>query len=269
LIRNKRKIKPWLITIIVLYILGGVVLYFVQERIIFHPVKLPASYHFTFKEPFREIDLRVTPDKRTSIVQFTVPDSVCKGVVLYFHGNMENITHYEACVTTFTRNDWEVWMIDYPGFGKSTGKRTENILYDDAQEFYKMAAARFPATEIIIYGRSIGTGIACKLASIRGCKRLILETPYYSMDALARHYFLIYPVMPMTKYAFPSNLFLKNVQAPVTIFHGSHDEIIPYRQSKNLMKIIPHGELITIANGEHNNLAGFQEYQQKMDSLLR
>jgi alpha-beta hydrolase superfamily lysophospholipase len=65
-------------------------------------------------------------------VQFTTPGSVCKGVVLYFHGNKRNIERYASFAPYFTRNNYDVWMIDYPGFGKSTGERTEKILYRDA-----------------------------------------------------------------------------------------------------------------------------------------
>ncbi len=104
----------------------------------------------------------------------------------------------------FTRNKYEVWMMDYPGFGKSTGKLTEQIMYDDAATLYQMARARFSKDSIIIYGKSLGTGVASQLASVKDCKRLILETPYYSIEALMKHYAFIYPVSLMAKYHFPN-----------------------------------------------------------------
>ncbi|HLG39384.1 MAG TPA: alpha/beta fold hydrolase, partial [Chitinophagaceae bacterium] len=167
-------------------------------------------------------------------------------------------------------NNYEVWMMDYPGFGKSTGERNEDILYDDALQFYQMARARFGKDSIIIYGKSLGTGIASHLASVRDCKRLILETPYYSIDALFSHYAFIYPVTPMSKYHLPTYRYLEKTDVPVAIFHGTNDEVIPYNHSKRLIKIAKTDiELITIEKGKHNNLNDFPIFHQKMDSVLQ
>ena len=244
-------------------------MYFTQDAILFHSQKLSADYQYKFDIPSREINYPVTDKKNLSIVQFTVPDSICKGVVLYFHGNRKNINRYVPYVKNFTKNGYEVWMMDYPGFGKSTGERNEKVLYEDAYRLYKMARKSFSVDSITIYGKSIGTGIAAQLASTRDCKRLILETPYYSIDVLAKHYFFIYPVNPMTRYAFPIYEYLENVTAPVTIFHGTKDGTIPYSHAEKLMKKIKsQGELVTINNGKHNNLVSFELYQKKLDSLL-
>ena len=159
-------------------------------------------------------------------------------------------------------------MIDYPGYGKSTGKRSEKTLYEDALNFYKIAISKVSAEHIIIYGKSLGTGIAAQLASVRDCKRLILETPYYSMDALAKHYFFIYPVMPMTKYTLPTYQHFEYIKAPVCIFHGTKDAVIPYKHATWLKEKKTGTELITIEGGKHNNLNEFGLYQHKLDSLL-
>ncbi len=263
-----KKIWKWFKITAVIYIVIGVALYFLQDKFIFHPEKLPADYIYKFDIPFREIDLRVNEEKNISIIQFTVPDSVRKGIVLYFHGNRKNINRYAPFAANFTKNGYEAWMMDYPGYGKSTGERSEKILYDDALLFYKMAINRVAADSIIIYGKSLGTGIAAKLASVRDCKRLLLETPYYSMDALAKNYFFIYPVMPMTKYAIPTFEFFKNISAPIHIFHGTRDGVIPYKQARWLAAKKPGTELITIEKGRHNDLNDFPLFHQKLDSLL-
>jgi hypothetical protein len=182
---------------------------------------------------------------------------------------MENVEHYRQYPGYFTKQGYEIWMMDYPGFGKSTGKRSEAVMYNDALLMYNKAREELSADSIIIYGKSIGTGVAAYVASKQDCKKLLLETPYYSIDALAKHYFPIYPVMPMTRYAFPIYDYLKKVKAGITIFHGTKDEVIPYIQALKLKEENPDIELITIENGEHNNLSTFPLYQQKLDSLLR
>ena len=269
---NKTKLKKiwkWFKIAVLSYVIIGIGLFIFQEKFIFHPEKLPADYQYKFDTPFRQIDLPVSDNKNLSIVQFTVPDSLRTGIVLYFHGNRKNINRYAHNATNFTRSGYEVWMIDYPGYGKSTGRRTEQVLYDDALIFYKMAISRVSAEHIVIYGKSLGTGIAARLASVRDCKRLILETPYYSMDALANHYFFIYPVMPMSKYAIPTYQCFEYINAPITIFHGTNDGVIPYKQAKRLVAKKTGTELITLNKGEHNNLTSFPLYHHKLDSLLK
>ena len=93
------------------------------------------------------------------MIKFFPQDSVRRGVVLYFHGNKKNIGWYAKYAENFTRHGYEVWMIDYPGYGKSTGRFTENDLYDYALALYKMAKFQFGGDNIIIYGKSMGTGI--------------------------------------------------------------------------------------------------------------
>lgn len=264
-----KKIGKWFRIAVLAYILAGAVLFAFQEKLIFHPQKLPVDYQYRFDLPFRQIDLPITDEKNLSIVQFTVPDSLRKGVVLYFHGNRKNINRYAPYASSFTRQGYEVWMMDYPGFGKSTGTRSEKILYEDALTLYRMAISRFPAEQIILYGKSLGTGIAAQLASVRDCRRLILETPYYSMDALARHYFFMYPVIPLTKYALPTHEHFRYIKAPVTIFHGTRDQVIPFKHARWLKELKPGTELVRLDGGKHNNLPDFELFRSKLDSLLQ
>ncbi|HYK56549.1 MAG TPA: alpha/beta fold hydrolase, partial [Flavisolibacter sp.] len=197
----KRNIRRTTTTLLLIYIMGGIILYFIQDLLLFHPTPLPQDHQFSFRQPFEEVNVPV--DGRTlNMVKFR-PHSVRKGIVLFFHGNRHNVEHYSKYPPLFTKNHYEIWMIEYPGFGKSTGKRTEETMYHDALWMYDKAAKEINMDSLIIYGKSIGTGVASFLASQRQSKQLILETPYYSIDALAKHYFPFYPVMPMTRYSFP------------------------------------------------------------------
>ena len=251
---------------LVIYILVGVALYFFQEKLLFHPEKLPVNYRFEFNVPFKQVDVPLDNETNLSIVQFTVPDSLTKGVVLYFHGNKGNINRYAPFADHFTRNHYEVWMIDYPGFGKTTGKISEERLYSDALILYKMARSRFSTDSIIIYGKSIGTGIACQLASIRDCRQLILETPYYSTHSLARRLFPVYP--SLLKYDLKTAEHLDKIKVPVTLLHGTDDWTVPYSQSKKIIEKHPRVKLISFKDGEHNNLHTYPKFQQAIDSLL-
>jgi uncharacterized protein len=263
----KRK-KLWRVlrALLIIYITGGIVLYFLQDLIIFHPKPLARDYNFNFKQPFKELNLSPDGHRNLNIVQF-LPKEKPKGIVLYFHGNMNNIERYAQYAPVFTKNNYEVWMIDYPGYGKTTGKRSEQTMYHDALLLYGLAIKKTAADNIIIYGKSLGTGVASYLASAKRCKQLILETPYYSMASMTRYYVPIYPAR-LLRYSFPSFQYLKKVNVPVTIFHGTSDEVIPYSQSMKLKKELPRINLITVLNGKHNNLYRFPRVIQKLDSLL-
>jgi alpha-beta hydrolase superfamily lysophospholipase len=266
---KKKKVFKWLWTIFIIYVVGGVALYFLQDYILFHPVTLKQDHNYSFPEPHRDISIAINEKDTLNLVDFSVTDTVTRGVVLYFHGNKRNISWYSKYIPYFTRHGYQVLMIDYPGFGKSTGKLTEKKLYDWALQVYKIAIKRFAADSIIIYGKSMGTGIASQLASIRDCKRLILETPYYDFPSVVSHYLPIYPARWMLHYDLPTYEYLKNVSAPVTIFQGTKDRLVTYKNAKRLNPFLKQAdEFITVQGAGHNNLYTFKEVTGKLDSLL-
>ncbi len=267
---NKKRIFKWLQIAAIVYILGGVLLYFLQDAILFHPVTLKRSHRFDFALPHKDISIPINNNDTLNIVDFNKTADTARGVVLYFHGNKKNISWYAKYIPNFTRNGYEVIMIDYPGYGKSTGKLTEEKLYDWAKQAYKLAIKKYPAEQIIIYGKSMGTGIAAALAAERDCKRLILETPYYDFPSVIQAYLPIYPVRWMLHYQLPTYLYLPNVSAPITIFHGTSDWTVRYKNSKRLLPYLkPGDELITVKGASHNDLYKFPLTQTKLDSLLR
>ncbi len=266
---KKKKILKWLQIIIIIYVLGGIALYFLQDVILFHPVSLRRDHNYRFPEPHKEISIAINNRDTLNLVDFSSTDTVTRGVVLYFHGNKKNISWYSKYIPYFTRHGYQVLMIDYPGFGKSTGKITEQKLYDWALTVYRIAHKRFSADSIIIYGKSMGTGIAAQLASIRDCKRLILETPYYDFPSVVSHYLPIYPVRWMLHYDLPTYQYMKNISAPVTIFQGTNDILVTYGNAIRLKPLLKSGdEFITVNGASHNNLYMFSEVTGKLDSLL-
>lgn len=264
-----KKIFKWFWITLIIYAIGGLALYFLQDYILFHPVTLKRDHNYNFSEPHRDMSIPLNKKDTLNIVDFAVTDSVTKGVVLYFHGNKKNISWYAKYTPYFTKDGYQVLMIDYPGFGKSTGRLTEQKLYDWALEVYNIANKRFSADSIIIYGKSMGTGIAAQLASVRECRRLILETPYYDFPSVVSHYLPIYPVRWMLHYDLPTHDFIKNVSAPITIFQGTKDRIVTYRNAKRLKPLLkPGDEFVTVKGAGHNNLYKYKEVTQKLDSLL-
>jgi alpha-beta hydrolase superfamily lysophospholipase len=261
----------WIKIIIIVYCAIGIAFYYLQDQLLFHPEKKAKNEAYNFNIPYKEVNIAYDTASNLNIIQFTPKDdTVAKGVVLYFHGNKKNIGWYAKYAPNFTKNGYEVWMIDYPGFGKSTGKLTEQRLYDYALQLYKLARTKYGKDSIIIYGKSMGTGVAAQLASIRDCKRLILETPYSSMRGLVQTYFFMYPIKNMLHYNLPTYEYLQKVIDPVTIFHGTDDRLITYRNAAKLKPFLkPGDEFVTIKGGAHNNLNDYKLFHEKLDSLLR
>ena len=270
-VSKRRKVLRWVTTLILIYGFIGFTLYYFQERFLFHPEPLEADYAFDFDVPFKEVSIAFNSIDTLSMVQFLPKVAVAKkGIVLYFHGNKGNINRYSKFASIFTDKGYEVWMPDYPGFGKSSGSITEDLVYREAAEVYKLANSKISSDSIIIYGKSLGTGPASYLASRQKCERLILETPYYSIPSLFGSYAPIYPTDWMSRFKFPTGEYLRRVQEPITIFHGTSDKVVFYSNASKLKKELkPGDEFVTIEDGGHNNLAGYPQYRQVMDSLLQ
>ncbi|MBS1510225.1 MAG: alpha/beta fold hydrolase [Bacteroidetes bacterium] len=265
----KRRFFRWVKGLVILYFVMGIGMYFLQDFILFKPEPFAKGYAFHFNMPFKELNIPFNENDTMNMVQFLPNDSIRKGVVLYFHGNMQNIERYAKFVNVFTSNGYEVWMEDYPGYGKSTGKRTEQKMLYQALQVQKMALAKYHADSIIIYGKSLGTGIAAYVASQTHCKRLILETPYYSIPDVFAAYAFMYPTQQMITYKIPTHQYLQQVNYPITIFHGTNDWVIPYRRASKLKAVLkPTDVFITIEEGTHHNLYRSDVYQKTMDSLL-
>ena len=254
---------------ILLYCLIGIAVYYGQDYLLFHPQAVDRNVKYEFGQPYTEVNLPYDRETNLNIIEFKTPDSPARGVVLYFHGNRRNIGWYAKYATDFTSKGYEVWMLDYPGYGKSTGTLSEQRLYDFALQFYKLARSRWQPAQIILYGKSLGTGIAAQLASVRDCRRLILECPYFSMESVARHYFPVYPLGSMLHYHFPTNTRMGNITAPITIFHGSSDGLIPYSNALRLKPLLKSGdEFITIEGGGHNDLHDYLTFRQALAARL-
>jgi hypothetical protein len=267
---QKKRILKWLKYFVIAYVLGGVALYFLQDAILFHPLSLKRDHNYNFPEPHQDLRMGINDEDTISLVHFFSTDTVTKGVVLYFHGNKRNISWYARFMPYFTRHGYEVMMIDYPGYGKSTGKLTEKKLYEWAMKVYEIARLRFASDSIIIYGKSMGTGIAAQLASTQDCRRLVLETPYYDFPSVISHYLPIYPVRWMLHYKIPTHDYIKLVKAPVSIFQGTKDRLVTYSNAKRLKPLLKTtDEFITIEGGGHNNLYTFREAVYRLDSLLK
>lgn len=254
----------------VIYLALCLVLYFFQEKVIFFPQKLPQDYQFTFRNKFEEVFLESNEAGRARIHALHFFSVQPKGVILYFHGNAGSLAGWGQVAGAFTKLGYDVFMPDYRGYGKSTGKISQAALFSDARLCYDYLKQKYAARDIVIYGRSIGTGIAAYLASQIPHRFLILETPFYGLAQIARSYFPFLPVNQLIRYPLESYQYLQAVETPVYIFHGLQDEIVAYASGKKLEESLDgkNVEMITIPHGGHNNLGQFEKYWEGLKKIL-
>lgn len=266
---NRKRFFRVLKLFLLAYGILGIAFYYLQDRILLRPEAVARDYDYAFPMPYRELNLMVNAQSNLNLVQFPSTTGQTRGLVLYFHGNRKNISWYARYAPYFTREGYEVWMIDYPGYGKSTGKITEEGLYYWARLTYQLARKRFDPGQIIIYGKSMGTGIAAQLASVRDCRQLILETPYYDFASILRPYMSLYPLSRILHLKLPTHEYLKKVTAPVTLFHGTNDWVVRYSNSVRLQKASGTPlQLVTVEGGHHNNLFEFAPVTEALHNLL-
>lgn len=235
-------------------------LYFLQEKILFLPTVLPQEYVYNFDYPFEELHLNPEDDVSINALHFKTKNP--KGVILYFHGNAGDLSRWGNIAQHFVYLDYDVFIMDYRTYGKSTGKLNEQSFYDDAQYCYDYVLKQYSEDQITVYGRSLGTGIATYVASKHKPKQLILETPYHSILDVAKNRFPLLPVTVLLKYQFPSYKFIVDVDCPITMFHGTDDAVVPFSSAEKLKAISPSETttFITIEGGGHNNLIEFETY---------
>jgi len=254
------------LTFVALLILLTMGLYFFQEKLIFYPEVLPQDYTYNFDHSFEEIDFQVSEGIKVNALLFKVDRS--KGIVFYSHGNAGSLRSWGYVADIFLNLKYDVLVYDYRGFGKSGGSISEENLYHDANLIYEELIQLHDESRIIVYGRSIGTGIATKIASEHKPGLLILESPYYNLPDLARNIFPIVPAV-FIKYQFRNDIMIKKVECPIIIFHGSSDEVIYFGSSLKLEKLLKDDDrLITIEGGHHNDLANFDVYHQELNKVL-
>ena len=264
----KQTVKRALLFLGALYFLVGAFLFFFQEKILFLPSVLPQDYKYEFAHNFEELFLNTDEKAVVNALHFKVENP--KGVVLYFHGNAGDLSRWGKTTEYFADKDYDVLVMDYRTFGKSTGKISEPALYSDAQFCYDYLKDRYSEDKITVYGRSIGTGIATYVAANNKPKQLILETPYYNMADVAHSRFPIFPARYFLKYKFPANEFIQDVTCPIYMFHGTDDAVIQYDSANKLFEVAPQKQtkFTVIENGHHNDLIKFEIFRNQMQSIL-
>ncbi|MDB5201816.1 MAG: alpha/beta hydrolase [Ferruginibacter sp.] len=260
--------SPTILYIIGAYVLLAGIIYFVQDRFIFKPEKLKQDFKYKYDVPFTELFFDVEQGVRINGLHFTVKKPL--GLILYFHGNSRSIKGWAKYAKDFWRYNYDVVLVDYRGFGKSTGKRSEHDMLKDMQFVYDTLAVQYTEHHIIVYGRSLGSGFAAKLASDNKPRYLILDAPYYNFTKVIERFLPILPIRFLLRYQLRTDKWIRHVNCHTYIIHGTRDFLIPISNSEKLQALNPKKiTLIRINGGGHNNLPSYNEYHNIIRDILQ
>ncbi|MDI6745784.1 MAG: alpha/beta hydrolase [Rhodocyclaceae bacterium] len=177
-----------------------------------------------------------------------------RGTVLFFHGNAGNISHRLDSLRMFHRLGYSTLIIDYRGYGNSTGEPTEQGTYRDAEAAwqYLTQIRNIPGASIVLFGESLGGAVAAWLASRHTPAALVISSGFTSVPDLAAD---IYPYMPvrwLARFQYDTRANLKTTSAPVFIAHSPGDDIIPFRHGRALFEAAQHPKWFLELQGGHN-----------------
>jgi uncharacterized protein len=251
-------VLKWLVVLASIGYLGGLAaLYFAQRSFIFPaPVRLrtaPQAAGF----PEAEEHVLTTADGEKVIV-WHVPAKPGHPVVLYFHGNGDYLASFFGRFRDLISDGTGIVALSYRGYGGSSGQPSEAGLLQDATAAYVFTVARYAADRIVVWGFSLGTGVAVALAAEHPVGRLILEAPYTSIADVAAEKFWFVPVRWLIRDPFHSDARIGQVTAPLLAMHGARDPVIPIAFGERLFALAHQPkQLVRFPEGGHDNLGNY------------
>lgn len=241
--------------------------YFFQEKLIFYPKVLDKEYVYKFDNRFEEVNIETSDNKTINGLVFESDSS--KGIIFYLHGNAGALDTWGNVAKTYTDLNYDVFILDYRGFGKSEGSiSSQNQLFDDVQLAYEKVTSSYKDKNIIVLGYSIGTCPATKIAADNNPKLLILQAPYYNFTSVIHG---ICPVVPsfLIKYKLETYKYVQSCKTPIVIFHGNKDDVIPVDNSLKLSELLKkEDELIVLDGIGHNDISDSGQYLEALNRIL-
>ena len=220
---------------IIIYLILLTLIYINQRKLLYLPSEnnyLDDPINFTYNEFFIEVD------KNIKIKSWLIEKDLKKyKTILFLHGNAGNLFNRSYKLNRLSELNLNVLIISWRSFSGNPGKPNEINLYGDAKKAVKWLNDRGVETEnIILYGESLGTGVAVELGQTNKFNSIILESPYTSMVKAAKIYYPYLPVKLLLKDKYESEKKIKNIETPILIMHGKKDNIVPFYMGKKLFE---------------------------------
>jgi fermentation-respiration switch protein FrsA (DUF1100 family) len=251
-----------------IYVVVCFLFWLFQDKFIFQPDKLDQDYTFQFDFQFEEFFIEANDGVQLNALLFKTSQP-SKGLILYFHGNADNLQRWGQYAIDFTNLGYDILMVDYRGYGKSTGTPSEVNLYTDALTVWNWSKANISSSNTIIYGRSLGAAVASNLATKTNPDLLILETPFDQLKGVVYPSFVSNLYLFPSRFHFPNYKFLPGVKCNKVIMHGTNDWVVPLASAYRLKLLLNSDDIFVVIEGAgHNNLREFEPYHATLKEAL-
>ncbi len=244
------------------------VMYAAQRALMYFPETQhtsPADADFT-----EAGETPLTASDGVQVLAWFVPPQDGHPLVLYFHGNGGALQHRVPRFKPLVADGTGLLALSYRGYGGSAGSPSEAGFIADANAAYEFAASRYPASRIVLWGESIGSGVALAIAAQKPAAAIILEAPFTSAADVGAKAYPFVPVRLLMKDQFRSDLRIGQVKAPLLIMHGSADRVVPVAFGEKLFSLANEPKsFVRFARGGHNDLDEFGALETAKDFLKK
>ncbi len=221
--------------------------------------------------PLEEVWLPV--DDEVTVFGWFIDAGRSSPVLLWCHGNAGNVSHRLENIRQLYQRGISVFIFDYRGYGQSTGEASENGLYQDALASYDylIQQRQISSERLILFGRSLGSGVAGEIAVQRSSAGLIVEGAFPSIQAMADHHYFGLPAGWFMDVEFNLAQKVSALQVPFLAIHGEHDSIVPLALGKQVFDAAREPKQWHVVSGaEHNDVpfVGGEPYFQKIETFL-
>ncbi len=240
-------IKKALVAIIIAYTTLVATVFFMQEQMIYHPtppIGLPADYGL---KNFEQVNI-TTSDNYKLVAWFHKPATARKALI-YFYGNADSLQSYPQFLKKFADHGYMVLAINYRGYGGSEGKPSEKGLYNDGRAAINFVSEYIKSENIIVVGRSMGTGVTVQMATEFNLNAIVLISPYTSITDIAERLYPYLPIRLISTNRFDSLKKISNIAEPVLFIHGDLDNFIPLSNAQTLFDATKSRKALNIYKG--------------------
>ena len=222
------------VTIVILcYLFVLIFVFFNQRNLLYHPFE--NNYNTDEANFFYEEILIPTSESKKLKAWFHKKNLKQKKTLVFFHGNAGDLRNRIYKLNLIKNFDINFLIVAYRGFSGNEGSPTEEGLYQDAKDtLHWLNKQGIEDKQIIIYGESLGTGVATEVAQYKKFAGIILESPFTSMVEAGKHYYFYLPVSLLLKDRYETNKKLKNINSPILVMHGKKDKIVPFHMGKQV-----------------------------------
>lgn len=221
--------------IILTYLVILILVYFYQRSLLYHPFEnnyQNDKIEFDYEEVFIKIE-----DDIKLKSWFIKKDIYKKKTLIFFHGNAGNLTNRIHKLNKLDDLDINILLISWRGFSGNKGSPTESNLYKDAEKSIDwLNNLGVKNNQIILYGESLGTGVAVEIGRKNTFNSIILESPFTSIENAAKIYYPYFPISLLLKDRYDSINKIKMIKIPILVMHGKKDNVVPFFMGKELFE---------------------------------